>query len=253
MITQCCIKALYDAGPSAQAATDMAKTFERRKCNHLDKPKAEDECMRVMAGRDNPHRYVVATQSLELRKHLRTVAGTPIIYLNRSVVLLEAPSDQTVARKALLEGAKLHAPKAELALLGRTPVAASNSSNLIDAPFASTSADPLEGPTLRLPDGAAAEQPPKKKKKQRGPSGPNPLSVKKAAKGPAKTEAKADMTERLARERVERKRKREQDGDAGAVRTLARAGGEGAARKRKRKSRKDGGDGVGSEAGAGSD
>lgn len=50
VITQCCIKALYDAGPSAQAATDIAKTFERRKCNHLDKPKTEDECMKTMAG-----------------------------------------------------------------------------------------------------------------------------------------------------------------------------------------------------------
>ncbi len=51
VITQCCIKALYDAGPSAQAATDVAKTFERRKCNHLDKPKEEDECMKTMAGK----------------------------------------------------------------------------------------------------------------------------------------------------------------------------------------------------------
>ncbi len=198
---------------------------------------------------------MIATQSLELRKHLRTVPGTPIIYLNRSVVLLEAPSDQTMQRKKQLEGAKLHAPAAELALLGKTPVAPSTSSNLIDAPFASTSTDPLEGPTLHIPEGGADAVEKPKKKKKRGPSGPNPLSVRKKTKGPATTEGKAETQDRLAKERVERKRKRVEDGDAGAVKTMARAGGEGAARKRKRKSRKDTGEGGAAEAApaAGSD
>ena len=51
-------------------------------------------------GPDNKNRYVIATQSLELRKSLRSVPGLPIIYLARSVVLLETPSDQTLAKKA---------------------------------------------------------------------------------------------------------------------------------------------------------
>lgn len=51
------------------------------------------------AGTDNKNRYVIATQSLELRKKLRTVPGLPIIYINRSVVLLEAPSGETLSKK----------------------------------------------------------------------------------------------------------------------------------------------------------
>lgn len=51
-------------------------------------------------GEENKNRYVIATQSLELRKELRKVAGTPIIYIARSVVLLETPSDQTLAKKS---------------------------------------------------------------------------------------------------------------------------------------------------------
>lgn len=50
-------------------------------------------------GTDNKNRYVIATQSLPLRKVLRTVPGLPIVYIARSVVLLEAPSDKTVLKK----------------------------------------------------------------------------------------------------------------------------------------------------------
>jgi len=120
VITQCCIQSLYDQGAEGQAAVDMAKEFERRKCNHF-KQRPEDECMIAMAGtlfspslfprrvcadeegrvgEENKNRYVIATQSLELRKELRKVAGTPIVYIARSVVLLETPSDQTLAKKS---------------------------------------------------------------------------------------------------------------------------------------------------------
>lgn len=56
--------------------------------------------MGMRLGEENKNRYVIATQSLELRKELRKVAGTPIIYIARSVVLLETPSDQTLAKKS---------------------------------------------------------------------------------------------------------------------------------------------------------
>lgn len=52
------------------------------------------------AGKDNPNRYVIATQSLALRKSLRAVPGLPLVYINRSVMLLESPSDQTMQKKS---------------------------------------------------------------------------------------------------------------------------------------------------------
>jgi len=54
VITQCCIQALYEQGEEGQAAVDMAKEFERRKCNHFKK-RPEDECMIAMAGKHSPH------------------------------------------------------------------------------------------------------------------------------------------------------------------------------------------------------
>ncbi|SCZ88914.1 BZ3500_MvSof-1268-A1-R1_Chr1-1g00822 [Microbotryum saponariae] len=194
MITQCCMQVLYDLGPSAQPSVELAKEFERRKCNHL-KARPAEECLTAMAGKDNPHRYVIATQSLDLRKHLRTVPGLPIVYLNRSVVLLESPSDQTMKKKLAMENAKLHVPRIELATLasqGSIPTT-SNSSSLIDSynssnltkasNEASTSTLTQEeeggGRTMEV-----VERKKKKKKGPKGPSGPNPLSIKKKKKKP---------------------------------------------------------------------
>lgn len=131
VITQCCIQALYDAGEDAKEAVEAAKGFERRKCNHF-KARKQDECMLAMAGtllssalivrlqmkreelqltappcpgrphsagEQNKNRYVFATQSLPLRESLRAVPGSPILYIARSVMLLEAPSNQTLAKK----------------------------------------------------------------------------------------------------------------------------------------------------------
>ncbi|KAI0824241.1 Fcf1-domain-containing protein, partial [Trametes gibbosa] len=142
MITQCCIHELYLQGQAHQPAVDLAKTFERRKCNHREAIPG-DECVASVVGETNKHRYVIATQSQDLRQTLRAVPGVPIVHMNRSVMILEPPSDATLRAKALEEG---------MALLPSEPEAAT------------------------LP-AAQPEEPSKKKKK--GPKGPNPLSVKK--------------------------------------------------------------------------
>ena len=49
VITQCCIHELYLQGKTQQEATDLAKTFERRKCNHRE-PIPGDECLLSVTG-----------------------------------------------------------------------------------------------------------------------------------------------------------------------------------------------------------
>ncbi|GAA5941591.1 rRNA-processing protein UTP23 [Sporobolomyces koalae] len=196
MITQCCIQALYDQGPEGQAAVEIAKEFERRKCNHF-KPRPEDECMTAMAGEDNKNRYVIATQSLDLRTKLRKVPGTPIIYIARSVVLLETPSDQTMNKKQSMENAKLHAPLSELALLSGQPLP-STSKPTEEEELEKSGDDELDKPT--------------KKKKVRGPKGPNPLSVPKKKKPLNPVQAnKKRVREEEEEKGQERKRKREEN------------------------------------------
>ncbi|TFY68347.1 hypothetical protein EVJ58_g1058 [Rhodofomes roseus] len=49
MITQCCIHELYLQGKEQQPAVDLAKTFERRKCNHREAIPG-DECLASVVG-----------------------------------------------------------------------------------------------------------------------------------------------------------------------------------------------------------
>ncbi|TFK57347.1 Fcf1-domain-containing protein [Heliocybe sulcata] len=143
MITQCCIHELYLQGRSQQPAVDLAKTFERRKCNHREAIPG-DECLVSVVGDANKHRYVIATQSQPLRSTLRKIPGVPLVHINRSVVILEPPSNATLDKKETEEEQALHVPDAEKA---------------------------------QLPSTDAPNEPPRKKRK--GPKGPNPLSVKK--------------------------------------------------------------------------
>ncbi|KAK0628453.1 Fcf1-domain-containing protein [Bombardia bombarda] len=101
MITQCCIRALYNKNmgpnrdPAAAGAIDRAKLFERRRCGHLmdQDPLSEFECMMSVVdpkGKgENKFRYIVATQDEELRERLRSVVPTPLMYIRRSVLILE--------------------------------------------------------------------------------------------------------------------------------------------------------------------
>ncbi|KAI0732319.1 Fcf1-domain-containing protein [Fomitopsis betulina] len=145
MITQCCIHELYLQGKAEQPAVDLAKTFERRKCNHREAIPG-DECLASVVGETNKHRYVIATQSHDLRVKLRAIPAVPIVHINRSVMILEPPSKATLEAKELAEEQLLHPSAPEIAA---------------------------------LPSSGAPAEPPKKKK---GPKGPNPLSVKKKTK-----------------------------------------------------------------------
>lgn len=49
MITQCCIHELYLQGKDAQPVVDLAKEFERRKCNHREAIPG-DECVASVVG-----------------------------------------------------------------------------------------------------------------------------------------------------------------------------------------------------------
>ncbi|TFY79374.1 hypothetical protein EWM64_g4639 [Hericium alpestre] len=190
MITQCCIHELYLQGKVQQPAVDLAKIFERRKCNHREAIPG-DECLTSVIGDTNKHRYVVATQSQPLRSKLRSIPGVPILHINRSVMILEPPSDVTLRAKELADLQALNPSTSESAKL-----------------------------KAAAPD---VEPPPKKGHK--GPKGPNPLSVKKkkTALQPPKTDkakekARADATKPSAPAKAGHKRKREDDGqEADAV------------------------------------
>ncbi|KIK81778.1 hypothetical protein PAXRUDRAFT_47563, partial [Paxillus rubicundulus Ve08.2h10] len=141
MITQCCIHELYLQGKSQQTAVDLAKSFERRKCNHREAIHG-DECLASVVGDSNKHCYVIATQSQPLRVKLRLIPAVPIVHINRAVMVLEPPSDITLKTKQ----------KAGFQALG---------------------------PSIAERATLSAQNPRDPSRRKKGPKGPNPLSVKK--------------------------------------------------------------------------
>lgn len=104
VITQCCITHLIqlaaDGSQIAQEAVDLARTLcERRKCNHWKTKTSSIECIQgVVGSSENRLRYLIATQDQSFRTHLRqNVVGVPILYVNRSGLLLleeEGPASE---------------------------------------------------------------------------------------------------------------------------------------------------------------
>lgn len=173
MITQCCIRHLYNApsDPHKDEWIEAAKQAERRRCGHheLPEPLSTLECLESVVdpkgSGTNKHRYVVASQDHTVRRKMRTIVGVPLIYIARSVMILEPMADVTQGVREREEKAKVKA-----GLGGRRNVGAE------------------VGEKRKREDGDSdsdaderAQLGPKKQKKK-GPKGPNPLAVKKSKK-----------------------------------------------------------------------
>ncbi|RCI15370.1 hypothetical protein L249_6751 [Ophiocordyceps polyrhachis-furcata BCC 54312] len=190
MITQCEIRKLYARKdePGVSDVIDAAKSFERRRCGHhpdeYPEPLSTMDCMRSVIDAkdkgDNKHRYVVASQSQEVRRMLRGIRGVPLIYVRRSVMILEPMSDESALTRARDEKSKFRAEiKATLGKRKREEVSDGDR-------------DDTGHSTIKQNE-ATSEMAEKKKKKKRGPKGPNPLSVKKSKKPQAKARKQEDV------------------------------------------------------------
>lgn len=153
MITQCCMQALYDS--KNQRAIDVAKEFERRRCNHRE-PIDPKECIESVVNIEgqNKHRYIIASQNYDLRKALRKVPGIPIVFMNRSVMVMEPLSEATARFSDEFERRKLTAGLNDAKKAGKLPKPAK---------------EPQQAETTEA----------EKSKKRKGPKQPNPLSIKK--------------------------------------------------------------------------
>lgn len=158
MISQCAIYALYDT--KNEEAIALAKSFERRRCGHKDRAIEPSKCMESIVNikGKNKHRYVVVSQDVELRRKLRKVAGVPLVYMNRSVMVLEPLSDASSLAQKEFENSKLR-----------------QGLNDIDS-------------GKNVPE--HSEEVKENAKKRKGPKEPNPLSIKrKQAKSDTPAEA----------------------------------------------------------------
>ncbi|KAL2072496.1 hypothetical protein VTL71DRAFT_11839 [Oculimacula yallundae] len=223
MITQCSMRHLYAASsePGVSYLIDKAKTYERRRCGHrpeeYPEPLSTQECLASVVdpkgSKTNKNRYVVASQELDVRKHMRGILGVPLVYINRSVMIMEPMAEASTDNREKEERIKFRAGlKRGSGSLKRKRE------------------DGEEGEERN--DGVGEADIPKKKKKAKGPKGPNPLAVKKAKKS----------TEEGPRS----SQKESKDSTAGESKLENQDGPEqGAKRKRKRKPKSGAVDGGG--------
>lgn len=159
-----------------QTVIEGAKRFERKRCGHheLEVPLSALECLTSCVDPKgsgaNAHRYVVAAQEDEIRDKMRSIPGVPLIYIMRSVVLLEPMSGMSTGTRETAEKQKF-----------RDGIRGSGSQKRKrdDDQEDTAAGEGGNGPAEQNQEGS---QPKKKKKWAKGPKGPNPLSVKKPKK-----------------------------------------------------------------------
>ncbi|KAK4629500.1 rRNA-processing protein utp23 [Fulvia fulva] len=231
MISQCCIRHLYNEpqSPDKDAWIETAKQAERRRCGHheLEKPLSALECiMSCVDPKDsgnNKNKYVVATQELEIRQKLRAIPGVPLVYINRSVMILEPMASTSEKVKEVEEKAKIRAGLKTRR--GATLAGAGEKRKRDDE--GGEDGDQAEG----------GAEPAKKKPKAKGPKGPNPLAVKKAKKEKPKTVGKQVEEERSVLRKAAKQDPQASE-KARSAETVVAVDADGAAdatRKRKRK------------------
>ncbi|KAK2610520.1 hypothetical protein N8I77_003944 [Diaporthe amygdali] len=173
LITQCSMRHLYaqNKEPGVSKVIDKAKDYERRRCGHhpeeFPEPCSTLECLSSVVGPKNKHRYVVASQDTEVRSKMRGIPGVPLVYINRSVMILEPMAGATTRVVQKGERAKFRAE------LKQSETATGDKRKRGDEDDSDASG---EG------GGEKKDEEPKKKKKRKGEKGPNPLSVKKPKK-----------------------------------------------------------------------
>lgn len=226
LITQCSMRHLYDnkAEPGVPAAIELGKTFERRRCGHhpneYPKPLSTLECLSsVVDPKDsgvNKHRYVVASNDQTTRQMLRSVKGTPLVYISRSVMIMEPMADESVQVRDKEERAKL---RSEIKRFSDGRKRKRDDDNNSDDEEAGPdgAAKKQKGET-----GGAAEADRQKKAKKKGPKGANPLAMKKKKKSQAEDGSKKSKEETPAdaetKDGPKRKRRKKVKADAdGAV------------------------------------
>ncbi|TFB06189.1 rRNA-processing protein utp23 [Trichoderma ghanense] len=219
LITQCEIRKLYadKDQPGGNAAIELAKTFERRRCGHhpdeYPKPLETIECLRSVVDPkstgENKHRYVVASQNLDVRRMLRGIRGVPLIYIKRSVMILEPMADESVQIREREERRKFRAEIKKTVGKRKREEKDEGAEN-----GDHSESDDEDGERSKVTQAPTTE---KKPKKNRGVKGANPLSVKKKKpqQTPKKdTNKKPEAASDAPAKRKRRKKTKSQGADA---------------------------------------
>ena len=163
--------------PQKDALILRAKNMERRRCNHhtLEQPLSTLECLSSVIdpknSKTNKNRYIIASQSEDFRRQCREIKGVPLVYVKRSVMVMEPMAEASLGAREGFEKGKFRA-----GIRGKTPAVGLKRKRQDESNGSEN--DEVQGNDA-LDRVAELNGDQKRRKKLRGPKGPNPLSVQK--------------------------------------------------------------------------
>jgi U3 small nucleolar RNA-associated protein 23 len=152
----CVLAELEAIGAPVVAALEFARVH----CETIRDPASNTmtptDAIKKIVGTSNLLKYIIATQEDDLRSHLRSIAGVPLLHIQRTILLLEGPSTSSRNQGSRVEAAKL----TDFSVVEQEEMRLAKKLRL------------LERAEKRRADGAASTIIPRKLKAK----GPNPLS-----------------------------------------------------------------------------
>ncbi|XP_014259610.1 rRNA-processing protein UTP23 homolog [Cimex lectularius] len=94
LTTPCCVVETEKLGPTVYGAMLILKQFSVHLCGHKT-PMSASKCLLSMLGKENPNRYMIATQDRELQAKVKRVKAAPILFIFNKAPTLEEPSPYT--------------------------------------------------------------------------------------------------------------------------------------------------------------
>eukprot|EP00897_Mesotaenium_endlicherianum_P009907 jgi/Mesen1/8945/ME000553S08414 len=116
LTTRCVTTELRRLGDAFSGATRIARSLELAQCEH-ETPGAAATCLRTVVGPGNHEHFFIASQDVELRKHLRKVPGAALIFARETALVMEPPSEAQQRYARLSEAERLHVSRKEHAAL----------------------------------------------------------------------------------------------------------------------------------------
>jgi len=136
--TRCVLEELKLGGDVTRGALVNARKFDCLQCCNGTES-SPTACIKKLVGPDNPQKFVVGTQDMELRAHLRATGKVPVLAVRVNVLAVEKPSNE--AQEGLQQvnkatvAAELQAAEAVVAAISGKESSALDETEVVEVPI----------------------------------------------------------------------------------------------------------------------
>lgn len=186
-ITECILDELTKLGKDYQEMLNIALTLPILKCRHKHGHTPDMDasaCIKAFVEPKNDGKWIILSQDKDLRSSLRLIPGTPLLLISNNVLVLELPSKASKLYNQTHEIEKTTLRPDELKAVKQAvhQISSSSSSSLSSTNTGTSSLNNKKfhaNTNTGSSNSNGANGTVVNKKRRKGPSEPNPLSVKR--------------------------------------------------------------------------